>query len=356
MTSRKSKILSPVFPQPDFLGMVVANFPIGVFLVACLLAGCRADGSFAASTIPVAESIQPVVTPSPSASVTAGIPTLTLTATSASPASGPFEFVVRTPKADVWDAPENENQYWNLQTQLLLGEKVLVLDRRGEWSQVVAVEQPSKKDPRGYPGWVRSELLASGWPMAQQFAVVMKSRSLIRTEPGGPILLSVSFDTRLPAESAEEDWIQVRLPDGAEGWLPLRDVRITEDLAASIPADGLFALAESLAGLPYRWGGTTADSLDCSGLPYRLFHAYGIQMSRDADDQALEGEFIGRYDVRKGDLIFVSESSGGKITHEVIYWGNNMVMDADTVKGVMIRPMPEFFVYYFWITARRFLP
>jgi hypothetical protein len=26
----------------------------------------------------------------------------------------------------------------------------------------------------------------------------------------------------------------------------------------------------------------------------------------------LEGEFVGRYDVRKGDLIFVSESSKGK--------------------------------------------
>jgi len=52
----------------------------------------------------------------------------------------------------------------------------------------------------------------------------------------------------------------------------------------------------------------------------------------------------------------VSESSGGKITHEAIYWGNDQVMDADTPQGVTIRPMPEFFKYYFWITARRFLP
>jgi cell wall-associated NlpC family hydrolase len=256
----------------------------------------------------------------------------------------------------VWDAPENEDSYWDLQTQLLMWEKVLVLEVQGEWSRIVAVEQPSKKDPRGYPGWTRSEFLIQGWPEARQFAVVMRSRTRILSKPGGSVLFGVSLDTRLPVESADGEWVQVRLPNGSAGWLARADVRLAEDLSKPVPADGLFALAESLVGVPYKWGGTTAESLDCASLPYRLFHAHGILMSRDADDQALEGEFVDRYHVRKGDLIFVSESSQGKITHEVIYWGNDMVMDADITNGVMIRPMPEFFVYYFWITARRFLP
>ena len=268
----------------------------------------------------------------------------------------PLEFFVRTTKADVWDDPENEKQYLSLQTQLILGEKILVLDRRGEWSQIVAVEQPSRKDPRGYPGWVRSEFLSPSSPAAEQYAVVMKSRTHLRTEPGGLPGMLIYLDTRLPVESAQEDWVRVRLPDGAIGWLPRRDVRLTGDLSLAVPADVFFALAESLAGVPYKWGGTTADSLDCSGMPYRLFHAFGILMSRDADDQALEGVFVGRYSVRKGDLIFAATSSGGKITHEVIYWGNSMVLDADIVRGVILRPMSDFFVNYYWITARRFLP
>jgi hypothetical protein len=70
----------------------------------------------------------------------------------------------------------------------------------------------------------------------------------------------------------------------------------------------------------------------------------------------LEGGFVDRYHVRKGDLIFVSESSQGKIAHEIIYWGNDRVMDAGIKNGVMIRPMPGFFVYYFRIIARRCLP
>jgi hypothetical protein len=263
---------------------------------------------------------------------------------------------VRTTKADVWDSPANEGSYWHMQTQLILGEKVMVLGREGDWSRIVAVEQPSHKDPRGYPGWVRSEFLAEGWPEAEYFAVVMKARTHLYAEMDGMPGMTVYLDTRLPVVTSWEQWVKVRVPDGSEGWLPFNDVRMTQDLSEVYPTYELFALAESLAGVPYKWGGTISDALDCSGLPYRLFHAFGILMSRDADDQALEGTFVDRYSVRKGDLIFAATSSGGKVTHEVIYWGNNTVIDADIVKGVMIRPMSEFFVNYFWITARRFLP
>lgn len=87
----------------------------------------------------------------------------------------------------------------------------------------------------------------------------------------------VTLDTRLPVESADGDWVRVRLPDGTAGWLPAADVRLTDDLSRPVPADTLFALAELLVGVPYLWGGTTTGSLDCASLPYRLFHAYGIR-------------------------------------------------------------------------------
>jgi cell wall-associated NlpC family hydrolase len=323
------------------------------FCIVWLLAGCREE-----SRKPLELSATAVwVGPSPTRKSTS-TPTATLPPSEApalTPTTGPSESVVQGTKADVWDAPENEGQYWNLQTQLILGEKVLVIDRSGDWSRIAAVEQPSKKDPRGYPGWVRSEFLAPGWPAAEKYAVVMKARTHLSPEPGGQPGMLIYLDTRLPVEKEQGDWVQVRLPDGAGGWLPLGDARLTGDLSQVVPADGLFALAESLIGTPYKWGGTVSDSQDCSGLPYRLFHAYGILMSRDADDQALEGEFVDRYSVRKGDLIFAATTSGGEVTHEVVYWGNDTVLDADIVRGVILRPMSDFFVNYYWITARRFL-
>lgn len=318
-----------------------------------LLAGCREGArtlELSATDVWTGGTIERLPTATPAATVLPSI------APTPSPTAGATEAVVNATKADVWDDPENEKSYWNLQTQLILGEKVLILERRGEWSRIVAVEQPSHKDPRGYPGWVRTEFLAEGRPEAGQFAVVMKARTHLRADAAASPGMLIYLDSRLPAAAVEGKWVRVRLPDGMEGLLPAEDVRLTEDLSRAVPADGIFALAESLIGAPYKWGGTVSDALDCSGMPYRLFHAYGILMSRDADDQALEGEYVDRYSVRKGDLIFAATTSGGEITHEVIYWGNDMVLDADIVRGVIIRPMSEFFADYFWITARRFLP
>ena len=41
------------------------------------------------------------------------------------------------------------------QTQALYGAPVLVLAHQGAWSQVVVPRQPTPRDARGYPGWIR---------------------------------------------------------------------------------------------------------------------------------------------------------------------------------------------------------
>jgi cell wall-associated NlpC family hydrolase len=325
-------------------------------LFFAVLASCQSKGSALPPGAAFLSAL-PSATVSPAGAQTTAIhPSQSPSVSPIPPTPDLREYIVAVSKADVWDAPANENSYWDLQTQLILGEKVLVLERQGDWSKIAAVEQPSKKDPRGYPGWVRSASLVPGWPNAEQYAVVMAPHSSVRADPGGSLLLPVYLDTRLPVESTQTDWVQVQLPDGRSGWISARDVRRTDDLQSRIPADGLFALAQALIGAPYRWGGTTADSLDCSGLTYRVFHAFGILLSRDADDQALGGEFVARKDLRQGDLIFVSEQSGGAVSHMSIYWGNDTVLDAATQRGVTIRTFPDFFTFYYWITARRYLP
>jgi hypothetical protein len=340
--------------RPFAAGGAVTRWRAAALCAMWLLAGCRESSRPSLELSATAVALDP----SPERPATATPTATVLPGTAPTPASTPAaaEAVVNAAKADVWDDPENEKSYWHLQTQLILGEKVLILEQRGDWSRIAAVEQPSHKDPRGYPGWVRSEFLAEGWPKAVYFAVVMQARTHLHAEMGGEPGMLIYLDTRLPVVTSREQWVQVRLPDGTEGWLPFEDVRMTQDLAEPYPAVGFFALAESLIGVPYKWGGTMSDALDCSGLPYRLFHAFGISLSRDADDQAEEGAFVDRYSVRKGDLIFAATTSGGEVTHEVIYWGNETVLDADIDRGVILRPMSEFFVNYYWITARRFLP
>lgn len=333
------------------------RFFILIFVLTGLLAGCQAGQSTPTPGSLTPDAILPSVTAAnPPTGTSTPIPQSSATFTAATPIPLGEEYIVSARRADVWDAPENEKNYWSLQTQLILGEKVLVVDRRGDFSKIAAVEEPSSKDPRGYPGWVRSEYLLPGWPAAGEFAIVMTRNAPLRSDPGGPLRLGLYLDSRLPVVAEQKDWIQVRLPDGTTGWIRSTDVRLTDDPSAPVPADGLFALAETMIGVHYWWGGTTADAFDCSGFLYRLFHAYGMNLGRDSGDQALVGTPVERNDLKKGDLIFTSKTEGGPIFHVAMYWGNNSVLDADTPRGVAIRTMSERLRYEFWVTARRYLP
>ena len=51
-------------------------------------------------------------------------------------------------------------------TSLVVGEEVFVVEQQGEWTRVLAPDQPTHLDPGGYPGWVRSEALTEGDPLA----------------------------------------------------------------------------------------------------------------------------------------------------------------------------------------------
>jgi hypothetical protein len=51
-------------------------------------------------------------------------------------------------------------------TTLVTGEEVFVVEAQGEWTRVLAPDQPTHLDPAGYPGWVRSDELAEDDPLA----------------------------------------------------------------------------------------------------------------------------------------------------------------------------------------------
>ncbi|WP_298516219.1 NlpC/P60 family protein [uncultured Nocardioides sp.] len=51
-------------------------------------------------------------------------------------------------------------------TSLTLGEEVFVVEQQGEWTRILAPDQPSHLDVAGYPGWVRTAALANDDPLA----------------------------------------------------------------------------------------------------------------------------------------------------------------------------------------------
>lgn len=200
------------------------------------------------------------------------------------------------------------------ETQLLLGEPVVVRDERDGWSEIVASWQRSTGRPDGYPGWVRSAHL--GDPVRSNdgpSAWVVTRTATCSIDRGERQELSVG--TVLHVDAVEDQTVVVRLPGERVGTVPLSSVRLAAtDSNATV--DDALAVAESFMGLRYLWGGTSTWGVDCSGLVHLSWRSQGVLLPRDAHEQADSPllEDVPLDDVRPGDLYFFARP-GERIYH-----------------------------------------
>lgn len=90
----------------------------------------------------------------------------------------------------------------------------------------------------------------------------------------------------------------------------------------------ILPLAQKYLNAPYLWGGRTPFGIDCSGLTQMVFRIQGWPLSRDASQQAREGQAVSSLDESKaGDLAFFA-SAEGKITHVGIVMDNARIIHA----------------------------
>lgn len=233
----------------------------------------------------------------------------------------------------------------------------MVLAEQDAWAQIIAVAQSSSKDERGYPGWVRKSGLVAGWDQGKVTVIVTARSAAAYASPStsSERRMRLYIDSRLHYLTRKEDFVQAALPDGTPVWLPAASVALVdrETQAGSSPKIDLIATARTLAGAPYLWGGTTPDSPDCSGFTFRLFHVYGINLARDANDQALQGQAISFDSRQPGDLIFYTDVSGGPVTHVGLFMGNNQIMDANPWLGLSIHSLADMQKWYVYHSVRR---
>lgn len=91
-------------------------------------------------------------------------------------------------------------------------------------------------------------------------------------------------------------------------------------------------IAESLIGVPYRYGGSSLKGFDCSGFIYYVFDKTGIAIPRTTEDQFRLSERRPLEQARTGDLLFFRINSR-KLSHVALYIGDGRFIHASTSKN-----------------------
>ncbi len=198
------------------------------------------------------------------------------------------------PVADMLREPRPDAM---LDTQLLLGDDVVVFDEAEGWAWVQAVRD-------GYVGYVSGNSL--GPRVAAPTHLVDAPRSFLY--PGPDLKLPRLGELSMGSAVAVRDFTETRGTRYA--LLASGEAMIAAHLRpAGAHGNDYVAVAERLAMTPYLWGGSTAFGIDCSGLVQLSMRMVGRDVLRDSDMQAaglgeplVPGE--NHSGLRRGDLVF----------------------------------------------------
>lgn len=228
-------------------------------------------------------------------------------------------------------------------SQNTYGVQVEILEQKGDW---VFVRQPD-----GYLGWMFRDYLSTHEPGVANHRVCVPMM-LVHAQPDEASLVTARLPeaVKVIVNGASGDWMKIephpgQLPCGMPGgWAKKNDLEEMREL--SLPPGEkrqvILRTAYDLLGVPYLWGGTTANGIDCSGLVQLCYLMAGVTLTRDADMQKAGGQPL-QAPLQEGDLLFFcAEEDRSRVSHVAISLGGWRVIHSSRRRnGVAIDDVQE---------------
>ncbi|MEN8224660.1 MAG: C40 family peptidase [Bacteroidota bacterium] len=202
-------------------------------------------------------------------------------------------------------------------TQLLFGELYAILENIGDWLHIRIIFD-------NYEGWIHRssvyEVSEEEFSRLQDLPCRVSTEVVQLIENRShqyyfPILIGSSFhglkDKTFSAGDNEFFF------EGDTDAIPQKSNR-----------DKVVEMAVMYHHAPFAWGGRSPFGIDCSGFTQMAYKISGVQLLRDATQQATQGETISFIsDARPGDLLFFDDEEG-MIRHTGILMTQGRVMHA----------------------------
>jgi len=255
------------------------------------------------------------------------------TAYALTPAVNDF-LTVRPPFAEMFSMPVNsgkDDREKLIETQVLPGERIKLIETSGGWLKIEALEQPHKERPDAkvltpYSGWIEAENAVFSLPYEPD-AVIKEKKAGLEDAAQGELSMGVKIKI-LGRE--KNSGLKCLLPGGESGVVSEKDVNYLpvkstgDDLRKKITET-----ARKFLGDKYYWGGRSGFGIDCSGLIGLAYRVRGTDLPRNASDQFAASSSSAPGNLKPADLVFSAEADNPKnINHVMLYSGNGKIIEA----------------------------
>ncbi|MBP4138570.1 C40 family peptidase [Flavobacterium geliluteum] len=197
-------------------------------------------------------------------------------------------------------------------TQLLFGEHIEILERQNQWARI-------RIQFDGYEGWMDSKqyqvISETNFNQLSNEAIILNADLIDYITSPDNLLLPIPLGASLSFLNNSE------INTSNFGFEGTRTSGIK-------PKSTLITTAYMYLNAPYLWGGKTPFGIDCSGFTQMVYKLNGYKLTRDASQQALEGEPLSFIEESEpGDLAFF-DNEEGNIIHVGIIMENNYIIHA----------------------------